>query len=296
MRIFDCFMYLDEDVVLDLRLNYLNSYVDKFVIVESNFTHSGKKRKLNFDIKNFEKFKDKIIYLTLDREPPDIQNINDSDNEESKNSKYILNGMKRDFYQRNFIINGLNQSDDSDFILVSDLDEIPKLDNIDFNSVKKKFIFFKQKMFYYKFNLCSESVTWTGTRGCRKGDLKSPQWLRNIKDKSYPLWRFDIIFSKNKYSNIHFIEDGGWHFSYIKTPEDIEKKLKSYAHHREYDLDALGLEKIKKKIENKESIYDLQTDMKKSKFKSGQKLIVTEMKELPNYIKKNLNKYKQWLE
>ncbi len=296
MRIFDCFMYLDEDVVLDLRLNYLNSYVDKFVIVESNFTHSGKKRKLNFDIKNFEKFKDKIIYLTLDREPPDIQNINDSDNEESKNSKYILNGMKRDFYQRNFIINGLNQSDDSDFILVSDLDEIPKLDNFDFNSVKKKFIFFKQKMFYYKFNLCSESVTWTGTRGCRKKDLKSPQWLRNIKDKSYPLWRLDIIFSKNKYSNIHFIEDGGWHFSYIKTPEDIEKKLKSYAHHREYDLDALGLEKIKKKIENKESIYDLQTDMKKSKFKSGQKLIVTEMKELPNYIKKNLNKYKQWLE
>tara|TARA_B100002051_G_scaffold59620_1_gene55522 strand:+ start:86 stop:955 length:870 start_codon:yes stop_codon:yes gene_type:complete len=289
-------MYLDEDVVLDLRLNYLNSYVDKFVIVESNFTHSGKKRKLNFDIKNFEKFKDKIIYLTLDREPPDIQNINDSDNEESKNSKYILNGMKRDFYQRNFIINGLNQSDDSDFILVSDLDEIPKLDNFDFNSVKKKFIFFKQKMFYYKFNLCSESVTWTGTRGCRKKDLKSPQWLRNIKDKSYPLWRLDIIFSKNKYSNIHFIEDGGWHFSYIKTPEDIEKKLKSYAHHREYDLDALGLEKIKKKIENKESIYDLQTDMKKSKFKSGQKLIVTEMKELPNYIKKNLNKYKQWLE
>ena len=149
---------------------------------------------------------------------------------------------------------------------------------------------------HYKFNLCSESVTWTGTRGCRKKDLKSPQWLRNIKDKSYPLWRFDIIFSKNKYSNIHFIEDGGWHFSYIKTPEDIEKKLKSYAHHREYDLDALGLEKIKKKIENKESIYDLQTDMKKSKFKSGQKLIVTEMKELPNYIKKNLNKYKQWLE
>ncbi len=296
MRIFDCFMYLDEDVVLDLRLNYLNSYVDKFVIVESNFTHSGKKRKLNFDIKNFEKFKDKIIYLTLNREPPDIQNINDSDNEESKNSKYILNGMKRDFYQRNFIINGLNQSDDNDFILVSDLDEIPKLDNFDFNSVKKKFIFFKQKMFYYKFNLCSESVTWTGTRGCRKKDLKSPQWLRNIKDKSYPLWRLDIMFSKNKYSNIHFIEDGGWHFSYIKTPEDIEKKLKSYAHHREYDLDALGLEKIKKKIENKESIYDLQTDMKTSKFKSGQKLIVTEMNELPNYIKNNLNKYKQWLE
>ena len=58
MKIFDCFMYLDEDVVLDLRLNYLNPYIDKFVIVESKFTHSGKKRKLNLSkkllIQNFK--------------------------------------------------------------------------------------------------------------------------------------------------------------------------------------------------------------------------------------------------
>ena len=79
MKIFDCFMYLDEDVVLDLRLNYLNNYIDKFVIVESKFTHSGEKRELNFDIKNFEKFKEKIIYLVLDHEPTDIQKINDGD-------------------------------------------------------------------------------------------------------------------------------------------------------------------------------------------------------------------------
>ena len=295
MRIFDCFMYFDEDVVLDLRLNYLNSYVDKFVIVESNFTHSGKKRKLNFDIKNFEKFKDKIIYLTLDREPPDIQNINDSDNEESKNSKYILNGMRRDFYQRNFIINGLKESDENDFILISDLDEIPKLENVNFNLVREKLLFFKQKMFYYKFNLCSETISWTGTRACKKKFLKSPQWLRNIKDRSYSPLRLDIFFSRNKYSNINFVKDGGWHFSYIKTPEEIENKLKSYAHHREYELNSLGIEKIKNKIKNKESIYNLKTDMKKSKFNTGQKLVLIETKHLPVYIRNNLTKYKQWL-
>ena len=222
--------------------------------------------------------------------------INDDDDENTKNSKYILNGMRRDFYQRNFIINGLKESADNDLILISDLDEIPKLDNIDLHSTKDKFVFFKQKMFYYKFNLCSKSVTWIGTRGCKKKYLESPQWLRNIKDRSYPIWRLDIIFSKNKYSNINFIQDGGWHFSYIKTPEDIEKKLKSYAHHREYELNALGIQKIKNKIQNKESIYDLKTDMKNSKFKSGQKLIVSEMNELPTYIQNNLNKYKQWLE
>ena len=296
MKIFDCFMYLDEDVVLDLRLNYLNPYIDKFVIVESKFTHSGKKRKLKFNFKNFDKFKKKIIYLTLDREPPDVEKVNDNDSENTKNSKYILNGMRRDFYQRNFIINGLKESNENDFILISDLDEIPKLEKIDFRLLKEKFIFFKQKMFYYKFNLCSDSIAWTGTRGCKKKYLKSPQWLRNIKDRSYPLWRLDVIFSKNKYSNINFVNDGGWHFSYIKTPEDIEEKLKSYAHHREYELNSLGINEIKNKIINKESIYDLKIDMKNPKFNSGQKLIISKMNQLPSYIQNNLNKYKQWLE
>ncbi len=59
MKIFDCFMYFDEDMLLDLRLNYLNDYVDKFVLVESLFTHSGKKRELLFDKKNLINLKTK---------------------------------------------------------------------------------------------------------------------------------------------------------------------------------------------------------------------------------------------
>ena len=90
MKIYDCFMYLDEDIVLDLRLNSLNNYVDKFVIVESKYTHSGKKRELKFNYKNFEKFRNKIIYLVLETEPPDIEIINDQDSDNTKNSKLIL--------------------------------------------------------------------------------------------------------------------------------------------------------------------------------------------------------------
>ena len=62
MKIFDCFMYFDEDVVLDLRLNYLNNQVDKFVIVESKYAHNGQKRDLNFNIKKFEKFKKNCLH------------------------------------------------------------------------------------------------------------------------------------------------------------------------------------------------------------------------------------------
>ena len=66
----------------------------------------------------------------------------------------------------------------------------------------------------------------------KKKKLKSPQWLRDIKDKNYPKWRLDTYFFKKKYNDIKFIEDGGWHFSYLKEPKDVEKKLKSIRHHR----------------------------------------------------------------
>ena len=80
MKIFDCCMYFDEEVVLDVRLNSLDKYVDHFVIVESSFTHKGDKRSLKFNPKKFEKFKNKIIYLIYNNEPEGIEIINEKDN------------------------------------------------------------------------------------------------------------------------------------------------------------------------------------------------------------------------
>ena len=72
MKIFDCFMYFDEDLILDLRLNYLNKYVDHFVIVESEYSHNGVKREPRFDINKFKNFKDKIIYLLVSDKSKDF--------------------------------------------------------------------------------------------------------------------------------------------------------------------------------------------------------------------------------
>ena len=296
MKIFDCFMYFDEDVLLDLRFNYLNNYVDKFVIVESKYAHNGKKRSLNFNINNFEKFKHKIVYLVLDKETPGIANFDDKDHIDITNSKYFLNASRRENFQRNYITEGLKDAEPDDIILISDLDEIPNLEQNNFKNIKNKFIFFKQKLFYYKFNLKLESFEWFGTKACRKNDLLSPQWLRNIKDKNYPFWRLDALFSKTKYQDIHFIENGGWHFSYLKTAKNIEKKLTSYLHHREYDLKPIGEEGIEKMIINKKPVYNLRVDSKKNKFDGGEELKITSTDELPNYIKNNLKKYKNWLE
>ncbi len=86
MKIFDCFMYYDEEMILDLRLNYLNNYVDYFVIVESIYTHSGLRMNLLFDINNFSKFKKKIIYIVLNEEPKNLDRIEKKDDENAINS------------------------------------------------------------------------------------------------------------------------------------------------------------------------------------------------------------------
>ena len=296
MKIFDCFMYFDEDLLLDLRLNILNKYVDYFVIVESCFNHKGEKRKLNFDISNYKKFNKKIIYLVYNEIPEKIELITSHDSENIINAKYIFNAAYRENGQRNYINSALNKADDEDIIMISDVDEIPRLDNLKFQNIKEKLIFFNQNMFYYKFNLKLPNFNWVGTRSCKKKYLKNPQWLRNIKSKNYPFYRFDLFFSDYKYSNIKFIDNGGWHFTNIKSAEKIRYKLKSYLHHREFDIKPISTNQIEKLIKNHIAIYDLSVDKRAKKIGHGSKLEKCDIKSLPNYLKINIKKYKEWID
>ena len=245
MKIFDCFMYFDEEILLDLRMNILDKYVDYFVIVESTFTHKGEERKLHFNYKRFEKFENKIIYLVYDEKPKDIKEILKNDIEPDISNKFIINALLRENGQRNFIINGLKDADDDDYVLVSDVDEIPNLEEVDFSKFNQKILLFRQDMFYYKFNLNLPNFSWTGTKGCKKRNFISPQWLRNIKDRKYNFLRFDTFFSKTKYMNIKIIDNGGWHFTNLKNAKEIEYKLKSYLHHREFDVNPISSDEIR---------------------------------------------------
>ena len=284
-------MYFDEEVVLDLRLKILDKYVDYFVIVESIFTHKGGKRELKFDHKKFEEFKDKIIYLVYDKTPTNVEEIFKDDVENEKSRKYILNAAFRENGQRNFISTGLNDAHDEDLILVSDVDEIPNLEGINLKSINRKIILFKQDMFYYKFNLKLPNLIWSGTKACKKKHLVTPQWLRNIKDKKYPFYRIDTFFSNTKYINIEFIKDGGWHFSNIKTASEIEHKLRSYLHHREFDENPMSKNQIEEIIKNKQAIYDLKVDKKINKIGDGSKLEKYPLEKLPKFLQSNINNY-----
>ena len=293
MNIYDCFMYFDEDLLLDLRLNILDKYVKKFVITEATYLHSGKEKKLKFDIKNFSKFKDKIIYIIVDKHPPGIENVNANDVFELKNKKILDNSLKRENNQRNQLLNGLKNANEDDLILSSDLDEIPDLSNFKF---KNKITLFEQKVFYYKFNLMQPNFSWMGTRACKKKQLKEFQWIRNIKSKSYPFWRLDTFFSRKKYMNIDIVKNGGWHFTSIKNPEDIFYKLSNFMHHLEFEYSGLTVQDMEKMIAEKKILYDHSAKQEGDKYTGRQSLVKINNSFLPTYIIENLEKYKSWLD
>ena len=289
-------MYFDEDLLLDLRLNSLNKFVKKFVISEATYTHNGNKKDLKFDINKFQKFKDKIVYLIVDNQPTNILDLIEGESKEKKGEKLILNGMARDYFQRENLKRGLAGINDEDLVLISDLDEIPNFKELNFTKIKNNILIFEQKMFYYKLNLFYSDFTWLGTKATKYKNFISPQWLRNIKGKNYSKWRIDTWFSKKKYSNLLFIKNGGWHFTCLRTPEELEKKLLNFAHHYEYEESGLKISDLKKLINEKRVMYDHNVDQKGYKWSGKSILRKLDEKLLPDYVSSNISKYSEWLD
>ena len=292
MKIFDCFQFFDEDMMLDLRLNILDKYVDKFVIVENLFMHSGKRKKQNFKIEKYKKFEKKIEYILVEELPSNLVDIN-SVPEKNRTNTVIDNTLKIEHNQRNKIREGLKDANDDDLILISDVDEIPKLRDIK-NKINKKIICFNQKMYCYKFNLAYEDTRWIGTKAVLKKNFINAQWLRDVKDRQYPFWRIDVLFDKMKYNNIQFINDGGWHFTNLRTPQELELKLKNFGHHAEYLESGLGITDLEKMIKDKRAVYDYSADMRKNKWSGKKKLKKTDLSELPQFLQLNYDKFKNW--
>ena len=294
MKIFDTTTYFEEKLMMDLRFNTLDPFVDKFVVCEATFSHSGKKKEINFNKKDFPKFEDKIIHLILDKDPVEESktNINDL-------SILRANSIKRIEEQRNFIFKSLQDANPEDYVIYSDNDEIPKLENVNFKENKEKILIFKQKLFYYKFNLSLPRINWYGSKACKLKDLKNISWLRNTKNKKYNFFRIDTFLSNMKYINLKIIEDGGWHFTNLKTPEELLKKYLNDELHSEFDSNNNKLEDIEYKIRNKFVNYDHLADRKLENEKKQDnrfKLTKVSSEILPDYIKKNLEYYKDWID
>tara|TARA_Y100000590_G_scaffold442550_1_gene570778 strand:+ start:715 stop:1581 length:867 start_codon:yes stop_codon:yes gene_type:complete len=287
-------MFFDESMIFELRLNILNNFVDKFIVVESLFTHSGKKKEQNFNIENYPKFKDKIIYILLENEPKVPFLINE--NSKDKIGHQRLNSLKRIEIQYNALSEGITEASDDDLVILSDCDEIPNLEELNLNNLKNEIILFKQKIFYYKFNLLHSSMDWYGSKACKKKKLISFDWLRYVKNKKYPIWRFDAFFSKNKYINLKVLNNGGWHFSKIKNEEEIFNLLSVYGEHNEFNISGITKKNIKELIDNHELYFDHSLDKKgQDKYSSKIKLDKVDLNHLPKYLSDNINKYQKWM-
>ena len=189
----------------------------------------------------------------------------------------------------------LNQFSAEDYIIYSDNDEIPNLENIDLIHSKNKFIIFNQKIFYYKLNLLLPTLNWYGSKSCKLKNIKDIDNLRAIKNKKYPFFRLDTLFSEVKHQNVEIVNEGGWHFSNLKNINELEKKYLNDENHSEYEAQGFTLERIKDNIKNK--VIDYNHEAKKDsneRFKQT-KLEVAKTDILPTYIKKNLDKYKEWV-
>ena len=269
MKIFDCFSYLDEDLLLNLRLNILNDYVDYFVIIEGNKTWQNNSKEFKFDKNKFKEFQNKIIYIQV-KDLPDGED------------PYL-----RENFQRNCILRGIEAAKEDDLILISDLDEIPNPKKLNVFNIKDRYAAFKQKHFYYKLNLQSEkNPFWIGTRICLKKYLKSPQWLRELKFKKRPFWRID----KFRLNNI--IDDGGWHFCNLKKPEDLLYKYKNlcetndpYHFKERINEKYLNLEQIKEQILKNKDIIGRDDTFKK----------VNIDKNYPEFVTNNIEMLKEWI-
>ena len=104
---------------------------------------------------------------------------------------------------------------------------------------------------------------------------------QNVKAKNlkYKFFRFD------KERNIQLIDNGGWHFNNLMTAEDISLKLKTFAHSEFSGEEFSSVNIIKEKINKK---IDL--------FNRGHTYEVLNLdKKLPNYILKNLDKFKDYI-
>ena len=283
--------------MMDLRFNILNEYVEKFIVCESTISHSGKKKKLNFDINNYPKFKDKIKYIVIDEEPKGIIGLKNGLAEPHEKRS---DSLKRINLSYDYMLKAISEASDNDLIILSDNDEIPNLNSQQFKNCNKNIIIFKQLFFYYKLNLFYDLVPWYGSKATRKKNLISMSWLRNLKNKEYPFWRIDTLFSNTRYINLEIIKDGGWHFTNLMTAEKLYEKLSNFGHHDEFEMSGITVDDLQKKMDKKEVFFNHFVDKEKYKerWNYNYKLKKIGVEKLPKYLQSNDNqlKLKNWFD
>jgi len=262
--IYDTFSFFNELDLLEIRLNELNDVVDKFVICEANFTHSGLYKPFNFadHLERFEKFNHKICYLPY-------QKANDS------------NSWKNEYNQRNYISNTFTDLKDDDIIILSDLDEIPNKEILENLKVEDGKIYnLIQKLYFYYLNVKCTNIIWTGSQ------IFKLSTFRNSGNCLTDFRRSNNLGFQSKNCNVPKVnvDNGGWHFSYLGGIDKVKEKMKSFMHQEM--VSSINLNNIENIIHNLGWPYkEHKVDLQKVEIDAS----------YPKYLLDNLEKYKHLL-
>ena len=271
-KIFDCITFYNANFLFKTRFNILKDVVDYFVVCEADKDHVGNSKKYNFDEDFYNKNMNKIIYIQA-TDLPDMK-IKGKDD-----IKILKSQMEKLFA-------GIKDAVDDDLIILSDEDEIPNPNTIkNFQSNNFKYGIFLQNLYIYKINvqnLQEGNGNWPGSRICLKKNLKSFYKFKLLKPKNlnYPFWRID------KEKSIDLIKNGGWHFSYLMTPEQISNKINIMAHTQLNKKEFKNQNEIKNKIKNLQDPFNRDYKLKKVEIDES----------YPDYIRKNIELYSNWIE
>ena len=263
--IIDCITFYNENILANARFEILNDVVDQFIVCESSYDHSGKKKNKNFKLLN-KSFESKIKYIFIE-----------------KNFPLPIKPWKNEEIQRNYIQKELESYSDEDLILYSDSDEIPNPKLLKSMKLNKKYGIFFQKNYVFKINLFNKYETpWEGTRICKKKDLKTINKLRKkilSKNLKKSFWKFYIE------KDIEIYEDGGWHFNNLYNLETISEKLKAFPHKEFSSPKFTDHSVIKEKILKNQDLFE-----------RGHVYEKVELDDTyPEYIIKNKDKFKDYI-
>lgn len=271
--VYDCFTFFNELDLLEIRLNILNDYVDKFVIVEATRTHANKPKDLVFqnNKKRFSAFMDKIIYVIADDFPE------------------FETAWTNESYQRNCIMNGLKNCNDDDIIIISDLDEIWNPLKTDLSCNHGEVIGIRNQNFMFYLNYCNYGL----------GVIDKSRMIRfsffkeKISDKLLPSVG---TFSKSgdfteitpnliRSSKPHCIKGDGWHFTYVGGIERVKLKMSSFAHQEYNKPEIVNDVFLKKQIDKGRFSISISDCILNRLF------VIKVDERLPKYIQENTEKY-----
>jgi energy-converting hydrogenase A subunit M len=250
-KIIDTFVFYNELTMLQFRLKELNDHVDYFVLVEAKKTFAGNSKPLFYaeNIDRFYAYKDKIIHIVVDDLPVSAKEVIDAAADSSDPSP----AWKNEYHQRREgIRRGLEKlkPNDEDIILVSDIDEIPKVETLDAlrqNGLPSKdgVCRLMQEMYYYNLK-CKHEIDWCFAKAVEYGTFNNKYNLDSQRIRML--------------SDCAAIENAGWHFSYFGNVQFIKNKIKNFSHQEYNNENILNDDRIYDSIEKGTDLFNRDQD------------------------------------